>query len=398
MKAITGRYLFFRAALSIGLSMGLSIAACSSPSDDVTVRGVGEQGRQSVAETTFVVATTPDPTTTARANADTIPLVDITDETAAALSLLHQLDGHRGRLLLATFVQNDTLATFGHDGILNFWDTRSGALLMTQQIFQIGLAGAANADRTWAVLIGDNNLMVRVSLDPQNTDATQYSRVLTDQALSVAIGPLGRVAVGLPDGVGQVFSPDLSQPLFEIAYTRPPNDTTAIAWNGDGTILVTGYPDSSLLVWDGITGQRLNRPTDPGGWVQVLTTSPDGETFASGDSDNVVLLWNFATQTVQDRIEGAHGRDVGGIAYSPDGTLLATTGQDGQARVWSLVEDAANQPLFRYVAGPIDSDFWTRTPTFSPNGQLLAIGDDDGQVYVFGVVAGAESGIEASAE
>jgi WD40 repeat protein len=89
----------------------------------------------------------------------------------------------------------------------------------------------------------------------------------------------------------------------------------------------------------------------------------------------------------------AHGDGVSGglfqgaldVAYSPDGSRLATAGADGLAKVW----DAATGRLLLTFAGHTDS---LHSLAYSPDGRLIATtsDDDDTTVKVWDAHSGAE--------
>ena len=73
--------------------------------------------------------------------------------------------------------------------------------------------------------------------------------------------------------------------------------------------------------------------------------SPDGKLLATADTDGTVRLWNPATR----RPVGApllastgRGGGVDGVAFSPDGKLLASASDDGTVRLWN---PATGQPV-----------------------------------------------------
>src|SRR6185437_12091955 len=94
--------------------------------------------------------------------------------------------------------------------------------------------------------------------------------------------------------------------------------------------------------------------------VMGVAFSPDGRLLATASSDGTARLWDPATGEHRRTLTG----EVSGVAFSPDGRLLATA-SDQTARLW----DPATGEHRRTLTG---HDGAVAGVAFSPDGRLLA--------------------------
>ncbi|KOS44682.1 hypothetical protein ACN38_g4387 [Penicillium nordicum] len=92
--------------------------------------------------------------------------------------------------------------------------------------------------------------------------------------------------------------------------------------------------------------------------------SPDSRLLAFHSSDRTVRLWDTATRTLYQPLEG-HFDQVRSVIFSPDSRLLASRSSDHTVRLW----DTATGTLQHTLEGHSDQ---VRSVTFSPDSQLLA--------------------------
>src|SRR4051794_11884568 len=69
------------------------------------------------------------------------------------------------------------------------------------------------------------------------------------------------------------------------------------------------------------------------GPVRTLAFSPDGSLLASGGEDRHIRIWDAATYRLRRTLEG-HGDTVNGLAFAPSGALLASASADHTVRLW----------------------------------------------------------------
>jgi WD40 repeat protein len=115
------------------------------------------------------------------------------------------------------------------------------------------------------------------------------------------------------------------------------------------------------------------------GAARGVAITPDGRSFAAVDGEGWLWVWDAATLRLRARPR-AHAGGAYAVAFSPDGSLVASGGRDGTAKLFRVGADAPTRTL---AVGHT-----VRVVAFSPDGQRLATGDEGRQVRVWEVGTG----------
>ncbi len=159
----------------------------------------------------------------------------------------------------------------------------------------------------------------------------QLGRVGTT-AVRIVVSPDGKRAAFLSGREARVVAVPSGKTRYRL---RHPGEITALAFNGDGSRIVTGGRDRLARIWNGRTGRRLSELTGHSGQVLDVAFSPLGTQVATASTDGTARIWNAETGQLEAPLFG-HTDFVRTVDFSPDGQSVATSSDDGTARTWAL--------------------------------------------------------------
>ena len=199
----------------------------------------------------------------------------------------------------------------------------------------------------------------------------------SEQVHSVSFSLDGTLAAGLDNGRVDLWEVETGERIGTLRHADW-GGVTAV-FSSDGTKLASGSLEQVIKVWDvqvikvwDVETRRVagtwEVPRDSDSyWDISVAFSPDGTRLASGFQDGTVRLWEVATQTEVGTLEG-HTDRVTSVAFSPDGRLLASAGGGGDRTV--ILWDAATQAQVATLRGHTSG---VRSVAFSsPDGATLA--------------------------
>ena len=182
-----------------------------------------------------------------------------------------------------------------------------------------------------------------------------------------------------PNARTQLGTPNASPNSNKVLKSEKPEDSSQ---KETSTVKATSAQDLSHITIE-VANKR---------GVYSVAFSPDGSTLAS-DRDNTVQLWDAATgQEIETKklfwvdIGGHVTADINSIAFSPDGRMIAGgIHERGSICFW----DAATGEKIRSIReDAANALHWINTVAFSVDSKMFASGSEDGGLYLRDVEKG----------
>lgn len=153
----------------------------------------------------------------------------------------------------------------------------------------------------------------------------------------------------------------------------------------DGRHVISWGRDNAVRVWESETGEAVATIQFAGRRVRWITVSPVDDRVAVSTGrvgDGRLEIWDARTGTRLHEIPTG-GAAVTGLAFSPDGQVLATAQPHGAIQFWRL------NPVHRHLIISSRVAAYPRL-TFDPEGKRIAAEAEDGSIRIWDVAEGTE--------
>ena len=221
-------------------------------------------------------------------------------------------------------------------------------------------------------------------------------RFSSDGKTLIGLGSAGHAAItrlNIENGKGK--TKHLKTGLFGIGLFSSEDFQGVYAMTSDK--IAIGKGDGTIQLWDVATRKKLSTlrghidlPLQPlnkpvhrmfkNNWVLAVAFSPDGTRLASGSTDTTVRLWDTTGDTDWMTLQ-KHTGPTNVLAFSPDGKMLASGSTDKTVQLWDTTTGEPLATLTGHING-------ITALAFSPDGRTLVSGSTDGTIRFWQTATG----------
>jgi len=235
------------------------------------------------------------------------------------------------------------LAVGGLDGYLRVWDFTERRVVTSQPAWPEPDQVDHSADWVWLsnfsrdgsrLLTGNMTFPVRLIVEWEVPAWKPLARWGIELAGGGALSPDGKLfACGRYDGKVIIWDIENGRSRAEMVHQ---GEVCALAFSPDGRLLATGSNYGTVVLWDTQDWQALTPPL-PGHRLAIycIAFSHDGTRLATsgGSREEAVLLWDVATRR-QIATLRAEGTTFRGVTFSPDDSTILVQSVERDLYIW----------------------------------------------------------------
>ncbi len=252
-----------------------------------------------------------------------------------------RLLGHTDRVQSVKFLPGGNyLASGSNDGTVRLWNLKSGKEIMNRRAGSPVNSVAFSPDSKLLAYGCRNKIINIVDMDIREIKSTMNAGERYEGVLSVEFSPDGKLfAAGADNGRVRIWNVDNFSLKYQIRALSHHMDINSITFSHDSKSLASGSELNSIIIWDPQSGQKIKTlqgeiPFDESGanFVISLAFVRGDRLLASAHQNGTIKLWNV--ETGKEIKELRSRQAVMSVAFSPDGTSLASGSLDNSVKLW----------------------------------------------------------------
>jgi WD40 repeat protein/beta-lactamase regulating signal transducer with metallopeptidase domain len=221
-----------------------------------------------------------------------------------------------------------------------------------------------------------NQRVLRI-LDEGRSHVPMTRRAARRLFVTAAVLVLGVAATSLVERSSAVEGEPPRPQEKDVEGSYRSNHVNAVAVSSDGRFVAGGGMDRSVRIWKLPRGELLHQLEGSRNVIRAVAFQPKGSLLASAGDEPVVRIWDVAAGALVKKLRGLHAHATS-ISFSPDGKFLAGCSfKQAGPKQWQgdvVVWDVDAGEVVRVVESQ-DNGYY-RGVAFSPDGSLLAAAYD----------------------
>lgn len=313
----------------------------------------------------------------------------------STLKPLDLLSDQIGQVIdLELSIDEKTLVSSSQDKIIRIWDINTGRIKHKFSIYNRTINISLSADHKYLVTKDFGNVLGVWEIETGLLIHT--IKGFTSPIRSIALASDDNTIATAGFKVVEIWHVSTGNKIHTL--TGHDNYVDSVTFNSDSSVLASGSFDTTIRLWDVVTGVSLHMLTqDRIGEVRSIAFSPDGNTLISGNYSDI-HKWDPHNRNHLQKLEG-HNKPIHSVVINSDGTILASGGM----AEYNGENNFGNKAIYLWE---LDTGKYKKTLSgnmgdinclaFSPDGKLLASGcenvwnEDMDAIILWDVASGSQ--------